>query len=144
MPKQLQESSPFLFWTIVMIVAQRTPDTYAGRDSGLLVAYKPLLEKAVLATPLTLSTIEALLYLCTWPLSVDYQARDQSWTLIAIALNAALYSGLHTPTHPQSLRSVGVFVDTSSQTRSSLWLASFYLSTKYQARAYLARFPANS
>ncbi|KAJ9154870.1 hypothetical protein NKR23_g2284 [Pleurostoma richardsiae] len=126
-PRLLQKSSPFLFWTIVMIVVHRAPLAYPEvRSSALSNAYKPLLAKAVLATPLTLSTIQALLYLCTWPFSVDYQARDQSWTLVGIAVNAALYSGLHKPNHPQSLRSIGVFVD--SRTRSSLWLACFYVS----------------
>ncbi|KAF7559026.1 hypothetical protein G7046_g5132 [Stylonectria norvegica] len=126
-PRQLQQSSPFLFWTLVMIVVQRAPSVYPGRSQALEKAYTPLLAEAILATPLALPTIQALLFLSSWPLAVQYQARDASWTLAGIVVNSALYSGLHKPTNPQSLRCVGVFVDSPS--RLHVWLASFYVST---------------
>lgn len=126
-PRGIQKASPFLFWTIITIVVQRAPRTCSRYRSVVVEAYKALLGKAILATPLTLPIIQGLLYICSWPLAVEYQARDHSWNLIGMAVNAAQYSGLHKSTHPPSLRSVGVFGD--SPIRSTLWLACFYTST---------------
>lgn len=126
-PGVIQRSSPFLFWTIVTIVIQRMPAPYSAHRPSLTEAYTDLLGKAILATPLTLSTIQGLLYISTWPIAVDYQARDPSWNLVGIAVNAALYSGLHKATHPHSLRSVGVYGE--SPVRTTLWLGCFYIST---------------
>ncbi len=123
----VQKSNSFLFWTIVVIASQRLPSILGDRWQQLLGPYKDLLGRTVLSSPIALLTVQGLLYLCTWPVPVEYQARDQSWNLSGIATNAALYMGLHKPRHPPALRSIGVFG--KSPMRSITWLACFYIST---------------
>ena len=126
-------SSPFLFWTIVVVVSARThegdtDDIY----SRVRAPYDELLKAEVLAAPLPLSKIQALLHLCMWPLPCEVQTQDPSWIYCGIALNSALYLCLHRSRPMPSLRCVGV-ASGSPQARANTWLGCFYVSTSYVA-----------
>ncbi|KAF2457086.1 hypothetical protein BDY21DRAFT_33914 [Lineolata rhizophorae] len=125
----LQRSNPFLFWTIVVITIQRSPQMYTEHWPKLLEPYQTFLGKAVISSPITLLTLQAILYICAWPLPVEHQPRDPSWNLSGVAINAALHMGLHRPNHPPSLRAIGVYGD--SPMRPITWLACFYVATRF-------------
>lgn len=90
--------------------------------------YDELVKAEILQAPLPLVKIQALLHLCVWPLPVDSQTKDPSWLYCGIALNSALYMGLHRLHPTPSLRSVGV-ASGSAQARANTWLGCFYVHT---------------
>ncbi|KAI5860998.1 fungal-specific transcription factor domain-containing protein [Durotheca rogersii] len=127
------QSQPFLFWTIVIIVALRSP---VPSDENLFTRlrdpYMQMLRGEILRSPMPLGKIQALLFLCTWPLPVSSQRDDPSWLYCGIAVNAALYMGLHR-SNPKagdipSFYSIGV-VAGSAHERNNTWLGCFYVST---------------
>ncbi|KAI1102444.1 hypothetical protein F4804DRAFT_334287 [Jackrogersella minutella] len=131
--KTIHHSHPFLFWTIIAIVALRLP---LPSDETLFTRlhepYMRMLTAEVLRAPLPLSKIQALLFLCMWPLPVAHQQDDPSWLYCGIAVNAALYMSLHrssprSGTTP-SLYSVGV-MSGSAHERINTWIGCFYVST---------------
>lgn len=130
----IHHTSPFLFWTIIAVVSARL---YEGADNSLFdrirVRYDELLKTEILNAPLPLQKIQALLHLCMWPLPVETQTQDPSWLYCGIALNSALYMGLHRQGPMPSLRSVGV-ASGSTQARANTWLGCFYVSTAYVDR----------
>ncbi|GKT46705.1 replication factor A protein 1 [Colletotrichum spaethianum] len=101
-PDRLYKQSPILFWTLIAISSRRYT-----RDAGLfpfLVENLPREVWAAVSTPpISMSTVNALLVLCTWPLPTIRFLSDPSSSYIAIAQNAALMLGLHTGrgTHPE-------------------------------------------
>ncbi|KAI8262342.1 hypothetical protein K4K58_000647 [Colletotrichum sp. SAR11_239] len=101
-PDKLYKLSPILFWTIIAVSSRR----YA-KDPGLFQFLVENLPKevwnAVSNPPISISTINALLVLCTWPLPTIRFLNDPSASYVAIAQNAALLLGLHTGrgTHPE-------------------------------------------
>ncbi|KAI2615402.1 fungal-specific transcription factor domain-containing protein [Hypoxylon sp. NC1633] len=131
--KTIHHSHPFLFWTIVVIVAQRSPvPSDETLFSRLYEPYMQMLRVEALRAPMPLSRIQALLFLCTWPMPVSHQRDDPSWLYCGIAVNAALYMSLHrsNPTSgtPPSLYSIGV-ISGSPHERTNTWLGCFYVST---------------
>ena len=127
----MHTSSPFLFWTIVVLVSARTHegdvDDLYSRIRG---PYDQLLKTEVLSVPLPLSKIQALLHICMWPLPCEVQTQDPSWVYCGIALNSALYLSLHRSRSMPSLHCVGV-ASGSPQIRANTWLGCFYVSTSY-------------
>ncbi|KAI2619815.1 fungal-specific transcription factor domain-containing protein [Hypomontagnella submonticulosa] len=131
--KTIYHSHPFLFWTIVIIVALRLP---VVSDETLFTRlhepYMQVLREEALRAPMPLSKIQALLFLCMWPLPVPSQRDDPSWLYCGIAINAALYMNLHRSSPRSgitpSLYSVGV-VSGSARERTNTWLGCFYVST---------------
>ncbi|TDZ71767.1 Citrinin biosynthesis transcriptional activator ctnR [Colletotrichum trifolii] len=101
-PDKLYRLSPVLFWAIIAVASRR----YA-KDSTLFSFLIENLPKevwsAVANPPLSISTINALLLLCTWPLPSLRFLTDPSSSYVAIAQNAALALGFHTGrgTHPE-------------------------------------------
>ncbi|KAI1077787.1 fungal-specific transcription factor domain-containing protein [Whalleya microplaca] len=129
----IYHSHPFLFWTIIAIVASHSsvPSDESLYDR-LQVPYGQFLRIEALRAPLPLSKIQALLFLSMWPLPVEHQREDPSWLYCGIAVNSALYMGLHrsnphSDTTP-SLYSVGV-MSGSAYERTNTWLGCFYVST---------------
>ncbi|KAI1407540.1 fungal-specific transcription factor domain-containing protein [Hypoxylon sp. FL1857] len=131
--KAIHHSHPFLFWTIIVIVASHSP---LPSDENLFARlhepYMRMLRAEILRAPMPLSKIQALLFLCTWPLPVSHQHDDPSWLYCGIAVNAALYMSLHRSspkagTTP-SLYSIGV-MSGSAHERTNTWLGCFYVST---------------
>ncbi|KZL78437.1 binuclear zinc transcription factor [Colletotrichum tofieldiae] len=101
-PDRLYKQSPILFWTLIAVSSRRYT-----RDAGLfpfLVENLPREVWAAVSTPpISMSTVNALLVLCTWPLPTIRFLNDPSSSYVAIAQNAALLLGLHTGsgTHPE-------------------------------------------
>ncbi|KAI1372463.1 fungal-specific transcription factor domain-containing protein [Hypoxylon crocopeplum] len=131
--KTIHHSHPFLFWTIMVIVAQRSPvPSDENLFSRLHEPYIQMLRVEALRAPMPLSKIQALLFLCMWPLPVSHQRDDPSWLYCGIAVNAAFYMSLHRSspkagTTP-SLYSIGV-ISGSAHERTNTWLGCFYVST---------------
>ncbi|OTA98993.1 hypothetical protein M426DRAFT_16849 [Hypoxylon sp. CI-4A] len=131
--KTIHQSHPFLFWTIIVIVSQRSP---APSDEHLFSRlhdpYLHMLREEILKAPMPLSKIQALLFICTWPLPVMHQRDDPSWLYCGIAVNAALYMSLHRSSPKSgatpSLYSIGV-LSGSARERTNTWLGCFYVST---------------
>ncbi|KAI1505952.1 hypothetical protein F5X99DRAFT_415629 [Biscogniauxia marginata] len=125
----IYRTSPFLFWTIIVVVASHSS---VPSDEGLFgrieAPYQEMLKNEVLKAPLPLQSIQALLILCMWPLPVVTQSKDPSWLYCGVAVNAALYMGLHRPGPLGSLRCVGV-VAGSREARALTWLGCFYVSS---------------
>ncbi|KAK1727981.1 uncharacterized protein BDZ83DRAFT_610825 [Colletotrichum acutatum] len=101
-PDRLYKQSPILFWTLIAISSRRYT-----RDAGLFPFLIENLPREVWAAvsnpPISMSTVDALLVLCTWPLPSIRFLNDPSSSYVAIAQNAALLLGLHTGrgTHPE-------------------------------------------
>ncbi|KAK1535275.1 hypothetical protein CPAR01_08817 [Colletotrichum paranaense] len=101
-PDKLYKQSPILFWTLIAISSRRYT-----RDAGLFPFLIENLPRevwaAVSSPPISMSTVDALLVLCTWPLPSIRFLNDPSSSYVAIAQNAALLLGLHTGrgTHPE-------------------------------------------
>ena len=123
----MYELCPFLFWTIVVISRQVTPLT-PTLQKRLTEEYASIARKEAFRVPLPLTSIQALIYLCTWPLPVARQTEDPSWTYCGIISSASLYMGLNHPASQQPLRSLRV-APGDHQTRSKTWLAYFLTST---------------
>lgn len=120
---------PFLFWTIIIIVSSRLPDTpYAEVFKCLEEPYLAVLKNEIMEAPLPLYKIQALLYLCTWPLPVDKQTEDPSWLYCGIAIHAARFMGLDRNQPVPSLHSLGV-VSGDAQARLKTWLGCFCVGT---------------
>jgi hypothetical protein len=83
----LHQSSPLLFWTIILITSHH-PD-------NLVEPYRTLLARHLLQTVRSIQTIHALLLFCLWPIPVRKQLLDSSWNYCGFALSAAIRMGLH-------------------------------------------------
>ncbi|PKS08580.1 hypothetical protein jhhlp_004966 [Lomentospora prolificans] len=127
--ERMYKHQPFLFWTIVVIVCSHLPGSpYDTLFAKLHGPYRRLLSEEILDTPLPLHKIQALLFLCVWPLPVDTQPKDPSWLYIGIALQAARFMGLDRDQPMPSLRSVGVASGTTPA-RINTWVGCFYIGT---------------
>lgn len=89
-----------------------------------------LLRAIITNSPMTLPTLQALLYSCTWPLPVKSQPMDPSWNYCGLCINAGFYMGLHRPNTQESLRVVGVSSG-NREARTMAWLACFLVSSSY-------------
>jgi hypothetical protein len=128
----MYQSSPLLFWTIIIIVVARQV-LPANEEVWLRLKepYMSLIRKESTRSPLPMSVIQALSYLIIWPLPVERQTYDPTWLYCGITLNASLYMGLHFYKKPtQSLRSIGVQIGTAGA-RGNTWLGCFLTSTMY-------------
>ncbi|KAI1445472.1 fungal-specific transcription factor domain-containing protein [Annulohypoxylon stygium] len=131
--KNIHQSHHFLFWTIVIVVALRAPlPTNENLFDRLYEPYMAMLRSEILLAPTPLSKIQALLFLCMWPMPVPHQRDDPSWLYCGIAVNAALYMSLHRSSPRSgifpSFYSVGV-LSGNPRERINTWLGCFYVST---------------
>ncbi|KAI1635264.1 hypothetical protein F4809DRAFT_651335 [Biscogniauxia mediterranea] len=125
----IYHTSPFLFWTIIVVVAKHSS---VPSDEGLFgrmeALYQQLVKDEILQAPLPLQTIQALLILCMWPMPVEKQPQDPSWLYCGIAVNAAVFMGLHRPNSTGSLRSIGI-LPAMREAKILTWLGCFYVSS---------------
>ncbi|KAH7118595.1 hypothetical protein B0J13DRAFT_569435 [Dactylonectria estremocensis] len=122
-------SQPFLFWTIVVVVSSHlTEGPHVDLYTRLREPYMALLREEALTAPLPLHKIQALLFLCAWPLPIASQVSDPSWLYCGIAIQAARYMGLDREQPLPSVRSMGVLPGTS-RARINTWLGCFYVGT---------------
>jgi hypothetical protein len=125
------DSQPFLFWTIVIVVASHlTSSSNHELYSRIQGPYGKMLKEQILEAPLPLHKIQALMIICTWPLPVEAQPQDPGWLYCGIAIQAARYMGLDREEIVPSLRSLGV-ASGRAQARINTWLACFYVGTSY-------------
>ncbi|ORX90664.1 hypothetical protein BCR34DRAFT_501846 [Clohesyomyces aquaticus] len=62
----------------------------------------------IFRAPIPLRTIQALLFQLVWPLPIQRQIEDPTWLYCGVAMNAALYMGIHSAKPARSLRGLGV------------------------------------
>ena len=124
----VNDTSPFLFWTIVALVTSHTVlPQHSPVFAGLRETYLRMLQTTILTAPLPYHTIQALTYLMVWPLPTDRQNCDATWLYCGVATNAAIYMGLHHPKPTQSFTSIGVQAG-SLRARARTWLGCFLAS----------------
>ncbi|KAI8723007.1 Fungal-trans domain-containing protein [Fusarium sp. LHS14.1] len=123
------QSQPFLFWTIVIIIACHLPgQQYTDMLQLLQTPYTTMLHQEILDAPLPLHKIQALLLLCHWPLPCETQTRDPSWLYCGVLIQAARFMSLDRQQTVPSLRSLGV-ASGSIRARINTWLGCFCVST---------------
>ncbi|KAI1124306.1 hypothetical protein F5Y10DRAFT_31978 [Nemania abortiva] len=124
----IYNSSPLLFWTIIAIVASHTSVPSAdGLYDQIAEPFQDMLRTEALQAPLPLQRIRALLLLCVWPMPVETQRQDPSWLYSGIAVNSALYLGLHRSGPPHPCRGPSGSSETPLE-RIITWLGCFYVS----------------
>lgn len=121
----VQKTHPFLFWTIVITSMKHHPG-YTTRVHEIAEAYTDLLSRVIITAPVTLMTVQALLYISTLP--VHTQPADPSWNYCGIFVNAARYMGLHRSNSWEGLRSIGIPA-ANRRARLMTWLGCFVVST---------------
>ncbi|CAO2649469.1 Nn.00g068540.m01.CDS01 [Neocucurbitaria sp. VM-36] len=125
----LYESSPLLFWTIIAITTSRAIlPSHQALNAPLKEPFLRRFQSEILSAPVPLHTIQAIAYLTMFPFPVRTQANDPSWLYSGVAVNAAMYMGLHRAKAAPSLRSIGV-PSGSPRARANTWLGCFLAST---------------
>ncbi|KAI1272491.1 hypothetical protein F5Y07DRAFT_379660 [Xylaria sp. FL0933] len=122
-------SSPFLFWTVVAVVAAHTTiPSSEGLYDQIAAPFQEMVRTEALQAPLSLQSILALLLLCMWPMPVAVQTKDPSWIYSGIATNSALFLGLHR-TGPQPPPSGHNGLSGNRLERIMAWLGCFYVNS---------------
>ncbi|KAF1851011.1 uncharacterized protein K460DRAFT_272345 [Cucurbitaria berberidis CBS 394.84] len=125
----LYESSRLLFWTIIAVTTSRGIfPSFQAVSEPLNGPFLRQFQSEILNAPLPLQKIQAIVYLIMFPFPVKTQTSDSSWLYSGIALNAAMYMGLHRAKAAPSLRSIGVSSG-SPRARAHTWLGCFVAST---------------
>lgn len=125
----LHQTSPILFWTIVIIASRWHPILYYIYDS-LLDPYRSLLGKTLVEPIHSIEPIQAIALLCFWPLSVPRQVDDPSWNYCGIVTNAAMRMGLNKMACGAQGSSTKDFVSIKEKT----WMACVYANCRYVLR----------
>ena len=126
----LHQSSPFLFWTIVMCSARRHP-THTRLGEHLLPSYEGLLYTTIGKPIRSIQTLHAILLLCLWPLPVSNESDDPSWNYIGLAMNAAMHLGLHLNCRQDLFGYDRAVADEASmEVRNMAWMACAQISTQ--------------
>jgi hypothetical protein len=120
----MQKNTPLLFWTIIAISCRYHHD-YCHLLPPLKDPYHELLGKALTTSPMSLCTIQALLYLCYWPFPCRKQPQDPSWNYCGTAINAAICQGLDSPKDYRWRK----LSTEEKNIRLKTWLACFYIGT---------------
>ncbi|KAH6900228.1 hypothetical protein B0T10DRAFT_554765 [Thelonectria olida] len=127
--RDIHVSQSFLFWTILVIVSSHLPGApHQDVYTRLHEPYTKLLKEEALGVPLPLHKIQALIFLCAWPLPIEAQVKDPSWLYCGIAIQAARYMGLDREQPLPTTRSMGVTPGTR-RARINTWLGCFYVGT---------------
>jgi hypothetical protein len=121
--------SPVLFWTIIAITTQRPVlPSHELISESLQEPFLRFFRSEILDAPLPLQTIQAITYLTMYPFPLRFQTNDPSWLYSGVAVNAAMYMGLHRAKQPPSLRSIGLYAG-SPRARALTWLGLFLSNT---------------
>jgi hypothetical protein len=102
--------------------------SHDGITEVLKEPFLRLFRSEILDAPLPLQTIQAINYLTMFPFPLSSQTEDPSWLYSGVAVNAAMYMGLHRTKTVPSLRSIGVYAG-SPRARAHTWLGCFVAST---------------
>ncbi|KAI0153060.1 hypothetical protein GGR57DRAFT_154668 [Xylariaceae sp. FL1272] len=124
----IYKSSPLLFWAIIVVVSSHTTipsDEHLYNE--IAVPFQDMLRSEALKAPLPLSKIQALLFMCMWPMPINSQPKDPSWLYCGMAVNSAVYMGLHRFGPPPTSRGLGTPAGSRLE-RIMTWLGCFYVS----------------
>jgi hypothetical protein len=125
----IYETSPLLFWVVIVITTARAIlPSFQELHEPLREPFLRRFQLEILSAPLSLQTIQAIAYLTMFPQPMPAQSNDPSWLYSGVAINAAMYMGLHRAKPAQSLRSIGV-PSGSAHARANTWLGCFIAST---------------
>ncbi|KAF2005768.1 hypothetical protein P154DRAFT_423997 [Amniculicola lignicola CBS 123094] len=93
-PNEYYESSPFLFWSIIVTGSRRYSDdpTILDRASQLIT---PLAFSSMALRSTPMAVIQGLLILCTWRLPTNSMYKDMTHVLCGAAVHLATQIGLH-------------------------------------------------
>ncbi|KAF2026640.1 hypothetical protein EK21DRAFT_92191 [Setomelanomma holmii] len=126
---KLYDTSPVLFWTIVAVTTQRPVlPSHTQICESLREPFIKFFRSEILDAPIPLQTIQATNYLTMFPFPIRTQTQDSSWLYSGVAVNAAMYMGLHRAKQAPSLQSIGVYAG-SPRARAHTWLGCFLTST---------------
>ncbi|KAK9482841.1 hypothetical protein V1527DRAFT_475109 [Lipomyces starkeyi] len=124
----LVQSCPLLFWTII-IISSRYHTRHCSIYRRLFDPYIEILSNTLVHSIRSVRVIQAILYVCLWPLPISKQHGDPSLTYCGVAVNASLILGLHRPVVENENRNRShVFVGDSEE-RMRTWRGCIYLST---------------
>lgn len=124
----LQQTSPILFWTILIISSRWHSDLSHIYDM-ILEDYRNLLAHTLLNAIEAIETIQAILLLCFWPLSVERQPDDPSWYYCGMITNAAMKMDIHQITGFDGTKSD--FTEKQIRIRRLTWIACVYSNCWY-------------
>lgn len=123
-PNKCYESGPLLFWVIIYIASRR----YA-RNSKVLPFLLESIKKdafaAICIIPLSMSSINALVLLCTWIFPDVRFVNDPTSLFSSVCMNTALQLGIHTGKGAHPEYSHGVFQNTFSDEEASFTWAGY-------------------
>ncbi|KAK9482518.1 hypothetical protein V1527DRAFT_499095 [Lipomyces starkeyi] len=125
----LVQSCPLLFWTII-IISSRYHTRHCSIYRSLFDPYTEILSNALVHSIRSVRVIQALLYVCLWPLRISKQHGDPSLTYCGVAVNASLILGLHRPVLENENRNRGHAFVGDSEERMRTWRGCLYLSTQ--------------
>ncbi|CAH0020316.1 unnamed protein product [Clonostachys rhizophaga] len=126
-PDSIYDSSPLLFWTIIVTAARHDAADFSLLLS-LLPAVRRLLWSTIPATPHTLPSLQAMAILCLWGFPVSTMPEDTTFILSGILKSAAMHVGLHRPD----------ILDLYSRTRSKLGRPELLQAVRCWCSIYLA------
>jgi hypothetical protein len=129
---EIYSVTPFLFWTI-LVVAIRSSSATAELLSSIEGPYNDYLGRVLIRSPLSLSSIQALLLLCLWPFPVQTQRQDPGWNLCNIALSATVQQGL-----PAKIFRKKGWANDEEQVICRTWLACFYVGARLSCNLAIA------
>ncbi|KAK9366853.1 hypothetical protein V1509DRAFT_654457 [Lipomyces kononenkoae] len=128
-PTELAQSCPLLFWTII-VISSRHHSQYSSIYPSLVAPYKTILSNALVRPIDSVRVIQAILYICLWPLPIHGQNGDPSFTYCGMAVNASLRLGLHDPSMQNESRIQRRFYVGDREERVRTWRGCIYLSTQ--------------
>ena len=117
------ETSPLLSWCVLAVAARRyqSNPTLVAR---LAQTVPDLLWKTIRSVPHSLSLVQSLLLLCTWPFPTSSSATEPSYMLAGIAIHSSLQMGLHRPLHQQDFTKYRVMLNSQEVSgRIAIWTA---------------------
>ncbi|KAK4506507.1 hypothetical protein PRZ48_000239 [Zasmidium cellare] len=115
---------PLLLGTTLCVAAENRAQ-YAPLRDRLVPNVQRLAMDTIGAARNPCLTVQALLLLSWWPLSLDASVLNPSWAYCGLATHTALQFGLHRSQHPGDFRYGYVSTEHSRNGMSRTWLASF-------------------
>jgi transcriptional regulatory protein LEU3 len=91
----MYESENTLFWTVLLVACRRYARTTFVLPF-LMTGVKKELSSAIVQLPLTISTINALILVCTWVFPIVRFVNDPTPSYSSAMMNTAMLLGIHT------------------------------------------------
>ncbi|USP72757.1 hypothetical protein yc1106_00031 [Curvularia clavata] len=132
-PNKCYDTSPFLFWVIMLISCRRQPTHSNPAMVRLLTEHvKHETDAAVLKVPQPLTQLQAILLVAAWGLYPGIRfINDPAYWLSGIAINSCLLLGFHTGSgRHQSYNHVTLAASSSDREAAVTWVASNVLNRR--------------